>query len=66
VPHNIDYANTTRDEVSAQEQVNRPYHLAESPFVYLIPHFLQERWYVHSYLSTFGNNEFKWALNPII
>jgi hypothetical protein len=47
-----------RDEVSALEQVGGPCGLAESPFVYLIPHFLQER-YVHPYLSTFGNHEFK-------
>ena len=47
VPHNINYANTMRDEVSVLEQVGRPCGLAESPFVYLIPHFLQERWYVH-------------------
>jgi glucose-6-phosphate-specific signal transduction histidine kinase len=66
VPHNINYANMMRDEVSALEQVGHPCGLAKSPFVYLIPHFLQERWYVHLYLSTFGNHEFKWSLNPII
>jgi hypothetical protein len=66
VPHNIHYANTTRDEVIALEQVGDPCGLAESPFVYLIPRFLEERWYVHPYLSTFGNHEFTWALNPII
>jgi hypothetical protein len=66
VLHNIDYANTTRDEVSALQQVGHPCGLAESPFVYLIPDFLQEPWYVHPYLSTFGNHEFKWALDPIL
>jgi hypothetical protein len=49
----------TKDEVSALEQVIRTCGLAESTFVYLIPHFLQERWYVHLYLSTFGNHEFE-------
>jgi hypothetical protein len=48
------------DEVSALEQVCRPCGFAESTFVYLIPHFLQEWWYVHPYLSTFGNDE--WLL----
>jgi hypothetical protein len=54
VPHNPYYAKLMRDEVSALEQVGRPCGLAKSPFVYLIPHFLQQRWYVHPYLSTFG------------
>jgi hypothetical protein len=62
----INYANVIRDKGSDLEQAGRTHSLAEPPLVYLVPYFLQKRWYVHPPPLYFWNHEFKWALVLIL
>jgi hypothetical protein len=55
----INYANVIRDKGSDLEQAGRTHSLAEPPLVYLVPYFLQKRWYVHPPPLYFWNHEFK-------